>query len=79
GSPPPAPPPQCGSGKHSGHSVATSGNATGHVCGGANDQRSGHHHRHDHGRHHGHVAKAKAALHRFASWCASFAGNRGRH
>ena len=76
--PPPPPPPQCANGNHSGHAVASSGNATGHVCGGASDQRSGHH-RHDHGRHYGHAAKAQAAVHRFVSWCASFAGNHGRH
>jgi outer membrane biosynthesis protein TonB len=77
--PPPAPEPeQCASGKHSGHSVASSGNATGHVCGGADDQRQSHH-RHDHGRRHGHAAKARAAVHQFVRWCQSFAAHHGRH
>jgi len=76
--PPPPPPPQCENGKHSGHSVATSGNATGHVCGG-DSERHGRRHRHDHGRHLGHAAKAKAAVHQFAHWCQSFVAPRGRH
>jgi hypothetical protein len=75
---PDPPPPQCANGKHSGHSVATSGNATGHVCAGDNE-RHGRHHRHDHGRRHGHAHKAKAAVHQFVSWYQSFVAHRGRH
>jgi hypothetical protein len=76
--PPPPEPEQCANGKHSGHSVAASGNATGHVCGSDSAREAGSH-RHDHGRHLGHAAKAKAALHRFANWCQSFVPPRGRH
>src|SRR5688572_1101673 len=78
--PPPAPeqPPQCANGKHSGHSVAALGNASGHRC--AGDQRA-YQRLHKHGGHrgHGHGAKAKAALNRLVSWFESFASNRGRH
>jgi hypothetical protein len=75
---PPLPPPQCANGKHGGHSVGTSGNANGHVCGG-DSERHGLRHRHDHGRHLGHAAKAKAAVHQFEHWCQSFVAPRGRH
>jgi hypothetical protein len=86
--PPPPEPPLCAKGKHGGHSVAAAGYANGHRC--AADQRGdrrrhkhghgGHGHKHGYGGHrgHGHVAKAKAAINRFLSWCKSFAGNRGR-
>jgi len=76
------PPPQCSNGNHSGHAVASSGNANGHVCGGGGQRadRHGHGHKQKHGhRGHGYSAKAKAAFHKFASWCKSVAANHGRH
>jgi len=49
------------------------------VC--AGDQRGDRHgHKQKHGhRGHGYSAKAKAAIHKFASWCKSVASNHGRH
>ncbi|HSC17055.1 MAG TPA: hypothetical protein VLI71_18135, partial [Gammaproteobacteria bacterium] len=81
--PPPPEPPQCANGKHSGHSVAAFGNASGHRC--AGDGRSElrrylQHKKHGHHRGHGHGAHARAAFNGFVSWCKSFASshNRGR-
>jgi hypothetical protein len=75
--PPPPPPPApdaCAKGNHSGHAVASSGNATGHRCAGGERHARGHKHGH---RHHNHRAKAAALMKKLARFCGAFFG--GRH
>ena len=76
---PPAPPAPdaCANGNHSGHSVASSGKANGHRCGGGDDRSGGHGHQ-DHGRRDYH-AQVKSVLKQLSGWCNSLLGRGGRH